>query len=199
MNQCECGCEKEVVKKHSWYTPRFIWGHNSKGKRYSHVAWNKGLTKEIDERVKKIADLKIGKSRSVEVAEKVRIALTGRKRPEISGDINSSKRPEVRKKISERTKEKWKDLDYRTKLSGENSNSWKGGLTFYYHDRAQELFATPMCQDCGISLEKYQSTHKQKRFHMHCISRDYTILTQRNWSCVCCKCHSHIHKEERSA
>ena len=48
------------------------------------IPWNKGLTEETDNRVKKYVD----KQR-------------GQKRPSITGDKNSSKRPEVRKKLRE--------------------------------------------------------------------------------------------------
>ena len=58
-----------------------------------HKAWNNGLTKETDERVKRGADKNKGRKVSKKHREKLReIRL---------GDKNSSKRPEVRKKLRE--------------------------------------------------------------------------------------------------
>lgn len=54
----------------------------NKGKKGLQVAWNKGLTKENDERVKKYSisstQWKIGKKHSEEHKEKIRKSMLGR-------------------------------------------------------------------------------------------------------------------------
>jgi len=136
------------------------------------IPWNKGLTKETDERVEKYSNK--GKPSG---------ALGKHwKRLDQIGENNPAKRLDVRKKISE------------SKLA-ENNPLWKGGLYSHFHEEAKKFFGKPVCEDCGISLEEYRLVHK-KGFHMHCLTRDYTILQQFNWKCVCSRCHSRIHLEE---
>jgi len=71
IKRCECGCGEIIANVYRKYLPsrRFISGHNlvftgvstrfkkgqspSNGFKREHVAWNKGLTSEIDERVQK--------------------------------------------------------------------------------------------------------------------------------------------------
>lgn len=100
----------------------------------------------------------------------------------------------IRKKISEKTKEGMNKSEVKIKISRENSCNWKGGLKDYCHEEARKFFGKPFCEGCRISLEDYRKTHKQKRFNMHCISKDFTILEQWNWKCVCSKCHHKEHK-----
>lgn len=82
---------------------------------------------------------------------------------------------EIKKKLSEERK-------------GEKGSNWKGGQYSYYHYEARKLFGKPHCEDCGITYEEYAETHKNK-FEMHCISKDFKILEQWNWQCLCNKCH----------
>lgn len=82
------------------------------------------------------------------------------------------------------------------KTTSEKNPRWKGGLYGYYHEKARQLFGSSVCQDCGITLQEYVSTQKQKQFDMHCVSKDYTILEQWNWRCLCRKCHKKVHKLE---
>lgn len=51
---CLCGCGNKIKK----LGRKYLHGHNSKGKHYNvgNAAWNKGLTKETDERVAKYAE-----------------------------------------------------------------------------------------------------------------------------------------------
>jgi hypothetical protein len=113
---------------------------------------------------------------------------------------------ETKAKKSKSAKEAWDKSDVRSKrtisikiavnkpeflkkISGPNNYRWKGGLRAYLHTKARELFGTPICQDCGISLEDYIKVQKKKKFDMHCISKDYKILEQWNWKCLCASCH----------
>jgi hypothetical protein len=93
--------------------------------------------------------------------------------------------------------------DHRKKLSeakmgkgGNKCNRWMGGFKDYYHQKAKELFGSPYCQECNISLEEYLQSHKHS-FDMHCVSKDFRALQQWNWYCVCRKCHKQIHRMEK--
>lgn len=72
--------------------------------------------------------------------------------------------------------------------------NWKGGLSDYYHGKARELFGTNYCEECGISKEEYRKTHKVS-LSMHCITKDYKILEQFNWMCLCQKDHSSLQNQ----
>jgi hypothetical protein len=110
-----------------------------------------------------------------------------------------TEKPGVAKKISETLKgkkrkpfsEEWKRNISKNHIdcSGKNSFSWKGGLEGYYHIRAREFFGKPSCEECRISLQEYGRIRKQKNFDMHCVSKDFRILEQWNWKCLCSKCH----------
>lgn len=103
-------------------------------------------------------------------------------------------RSEVKEKKSKSAKEVMNRPEIKKKCS---KATWKGGSSIYFHNRAQELFAKPFCEECKIDLEEYQKTHKKKRFEMHCISKDYTILEQWNWLCLCSRCHQKEHFRQK--
>lgn len=71
------------------------------------MPWNKGLTKESDERVSKYSQKLRGRTFSSE--HRKRISEAARTR-DLKGDRNPSKRLDVRRKISARAKERWKRI-----------------------------------------------------------------------------------------
>ena len=76
--KCLCGCGKEIINKLNYNTKkpiRFLRGHSSKFR-----IWNKGLTKETDERVKKGSV-----PRSEETKQKIRLIRKGKTFEEIFG------------------------------------------------------------------------------------------------------------------
>ena len=88
----------------------------NKGK-HNYPAWNKGLTKETDPRVRKYAESLKGKPKSEETKRKISEAR--RKNPvRLFGDKNPARRPEVRKKISEAVRAKMKQLKKEGKRIG---------------------------------------------------------------------------------
>ena len=176
MKLCECGCGSQVKY-------RFVRGHNV---RVNNPVKNKEVRDKIS------ASGKIAQNRPEVKAKLSASHLIAMNRPEVKAKSSASNliaqnRPEVKAKKS-------------AAISGENNYQWQGGLTRYYHEKARELFGSPLCQRCGISLEEYLKTHK-RQFDMHCVSgerkEDYSILEQWNWRCVCRKCHEEIHKELR--
>ncbi len=104
--------------------------------------------------------------------------------------------PEFKAKMSAIRKGQKHSVETRRKMSNaqlkEKNYQWKGGCSAYYHRKARELFGAPFCQDCGITLEEYiqnKTKHPRKKFDMHCVSEDYTILESWNWENICRKCH----------
>ena len=88
-------------------------------KRYGKVAWNKGLTKEIDERVK----------RNIAGTSKTRLRLfnEGKLIPHNKGKTKENYEP--LRKLSK-------------KLSGKNNPHWKGGKRRYHQYIARKLLGS---------------------------------------------------------
>jgi len=82
---------------------------------------------------------------------------------------------------------------------------WKGGCYVYWHRKAQKSFLKSVCERCGLKLEDWM-THKDPKsnptgrmprrvFDLHCLSEDYTKLTENNWITVCRSCHIKLELE----
>lgn len=82
---------------------------NTKCKNFGYPAWNKGLTKETSESVKKISDSKTGVKRGEEFSKKMSAIMTGRRLPE-----------EVKQKISEGNKGRIVTSETRARISEAN-------------------------------------------------------------------------------
>ena len=144
--------------------------------------WNKGLTKETDERVRKVSEKLKGKPsgmkdkhQSEKVKERIREFNKGK-----VGYYKGKKRPEHSEMMSGRI--------------GINSSGWKGGCRDYWHEQAWNKFGKDSCEMCGMSNKEHiQST--RDRLHMHCVGGKemYHIQTKENWICLCNKCHPKIH------
>src|SRR3990167_6096022 len=73
IKYCKCGCGNEVQN-------RFIVGHFWRGKkRIPHQAWNKGLTKETNAMVLRIAKLNTGQTRSTNTKRRMSEKKKGKK------------------------------------------------------------------------------------------------------------------------
>lgn len=144
--------------------------------RKGHRAWNKGLTKDTSESVKKYADKMKGKKKDYSVWNK---GLTKNDDERIKGG---------RSKGIKMTREQKKLRSF--KYQGEGNPNWRGGNDSYLHKRAYEMFGKDFCDVCKISKEEYKNKTGE-RFHMHnCLDpKDYTILEEYVWMCVCEKCH----------
>lgn len=79
--------------------------------------------------------------------------------------------------------------------NGENHPSWNGGCNQFWHSKAYDLFGRSECEICGISnndcIEKY---NKRLSMHNTLEPKDYTILEQEAWQCLCSECHTKIEK-----
>lgn len=116
-----------------------------------NIPWNNGLTKETDERIKRIALLKVGKKRSEETRLKISESLRGKNHP----FYGTHRSLETRKRISEA----------KTKKDPENLSE------IFTRDHKQVLFGS-LLGDCSlISSGKncyYEETHSIRQ-------KDYLI------------------------
>mgnify|MGYP001769095534 CR=1 FL=1 len=105
IKYCKCGCGERVKLSCS-----FVSGHNLRTKETKSLllkaitgkpSWNKGLTKDTDQRVLSISKKLIGKPVSIETRRKMK----GRKHAE-----------EQDKNHSICMKEKWEDIEYKNKV-----------------------------------------------------------------------------------
>lgn len=154
------------------------------------IPWNKGLTKESDERIKKYAEIssKTQKGRkgynkgkhwknSKEFKEKCSIRM--------KGDKNPVKRLEVRKKLSEKLKGKANGMYGR---KGTLSPVWRGGTSFepYTTDWTKTLKRAIrerdkyICRICG----------KEPAIFVHHIDYDKKNSNSDNLITLCNCCHS---------
>jgi DNA mismatch endonuclease (patch repair protein) len=68
LKHCRCGCGEKVK-----FGNRFISGHNL------GISWNKGLSKEVDKRLRIMAENKIGKKHTKESKRKMGLSNVGRR------------------------------------------------------------------------------------------------------------------------
>jgi len=80
--------------------------------------------------------------------------------------------------------------DYASSRLKDKNPAWKGGCIEYKHHEAWKLFGKEHCEHCDISLIDYKNKYN-RRFDMHCNSlpKDYSIMEQSNWMCLCVDCH----------
>jgi len=123
-------------------------------------AWNKGLTKETDERVKKISESKIKYYHSQEARNEMSKMKTG----------NTNW---LGRKHTEETKAKISEAHRGIELK-ENNPNWKGGVTslydqirksFEYRQWRSDVFTRDeyTCQQCGTK-SSYLNAHHIKTF-----------------------------------
>ena len=133
----------------------------------------------------------------------------GNKRPDILGDKNPMKNPEIAAKISGENhhmkKPEWRQWmkdnnpmkikEYKDKISNENCHLWKGGTYWYLHKKAWELFGKDECERCGYSNIDHKNKYN-RRLEMHntLIPKNYKSLKQESWLCLCKTCHTIIEK-----
>lgn len=109
---CKCGCgEKIKIKEHHKYQgiPKYIWGHNPPPNKNTYglqTAWNKGLTKEMDDRVRKMG--RKGRKASEETKHRQKEAWLYR-------EWGGRRKEEARQKLKIKGIENWKNPVYREK------------------------------------------------------------------------------------
>ena len=168
-----------------------------KGFKKGHVPWNKGLTKETDERIKKY----FSKPRSEETKEKIRLKSLGNKanlgkkfsdehKRKISEALTGIKRSdEFKKKLSlaKTGKPNFKlrgrkfTEEHKKKLSGENNASWKGDEVGYksLHEWVRNHKPkSEVCEKCKKKFNKLDASNISGLYKRDI--KDY------EWLCVSC-------------
>lgn len=157
---CACDCNNPVTwnkDKKCWNI--YIKGHYSKEirkRKKGNIPWNKGLTKETDERIAKQAKGREGHIVTEETRDLIKIknkliSLENWKDENYRNKIKEAKnKPEVREKTSRIHKDLWKNPEYRERMlklleptwsdpernrkvaegnTGEKSHAWRGGIS----------------------------------------------------------------------
>jgi hypothetical protein len=178
--KCLCGCNQEVKLGN-----KYINDHQNRGR----VTWNKGLTKETDERVKKQAEEHTGYKHTEEDKRKIGKASEGNKNCLGLKQSEETKRKRIKSrkwyKPSKETKRKISEAQ-----SNSKSRTWKGGCEGYWHKKAWELFGHDCCENCYITNEEHKIKWKQ-RLDMHNTldPKDYKIMESEAWMTLCRICH----------
>ena len=134
-------------------------------------AWNKGLTKETDERVKKMSESQIKNYCSKEARDKISKVKMGN-----TNWLGRKHSEETKRKISE---------SHRGIELKENNPNWKGGITslyerirksFIYRQWRSDVYTRDdfTCQECG-QVGKRLNAHHIKSFSS--VIRFYEITT----------------------
>lgn len=131
------------------------------------ISWNKGLTKETDERVKKSSEKMIG--------------------------LNN---PNYGKKLSIKNRLKQSQLVIGKNNPnygnfGELNPNWKGGDIGWCHTTARRLFGQDTCEVCGMTNEEHLKK-TNKSLHMHCDGKRYRNMERIFWTTCCIWCHKKI-------
>jgi hypothetical protein len=191
---CECGCGKYITNG-----KRFINYHQNRGRIQSeeankkrsealmgHIAynlgmpaWNAGLTKETDERVKPhTEEWKQYKSES----QIGRIITWGDKISEVKKGVPN---PVL--------KEAWDDPEFRKAHSGENTSNWQGGISSNpysqeFNNKLREQIRQRdnyKCQMCFIPQDELD-----RKLAIHHIDYDKENCSPDNLISLCSTCHA---------
>lgn len=174
------------------------------GRKKGCITWNKGLTKEIDERVRKISEsrkgMKLseehkrniskankGKVRSKEMREKISCALKG-KTPK---NLKQLHKNSIGGKLTEEHKRK---IGNKMKgvFAGEKNPNWQGGISFEpYDEKFNNFFKrsirkrdNQICMLCGVHREKMKRT-----LDVHHINYNKLLSVPQNCISLCRNCH----------
>lgn len=102
--------------------------------------------------------------------------------------ISESWTPEKKNEMSESMIERWKNLEFRNNLSGENASSWQGGKSFEpygleFNNELKEQIRqrdSYTCQKCGITEKDLG-----QKLDVHHIDYDKTNNKPENLICLC--------------
>jgi len=119
------------------------------GKKNSQIAWNKGLTKETDSRVKQYAEKLIGKTPSEETRQKISKTLTGRKLKPFTDEHKRKIGVKHKGKVlSDKTKQKLREARLKQVFPTKNT-SIEIALQNELNDRNIEYEThIPLCKVC---------------------------------------------------
>jgi len=140
---------------------------------------------------------KRSKKEKIKISEKTKEAM---RRPEVRKrfmegvervDRKGKNNPFYGKTHTDESKRKMGKI--RKKYTDENSANWKGGKYHHWHKKAWKLFGKDKCEICEISLQKSIKKFNQRlSMHNTLEPKDYTLMKQEAWQCLCKKCHTSI-------
>jgi len=170
------------------------------GAKKGRVPWNKGLTKETSERVRKISNKLKNKPKSKEHIDKIKKGLTGKKYPN-----HHMKNSEIAKKVSDKLKGIKKNYDVWNKglkgwQCGDKNPNWKGGNPKYIRTFTPEYIKwrttiferdNYKCQMCNQIGNKLNSHHIFRVI-------DFPEFEFELWNGItlCLKCHQKTYFNE---
>jgi len=80
-----------------------------------------------------------------------------------------------------------------------NAN-FKGESYNYLHTKAWDVFGKDYCENCNLTLQESYDIYKQRlSMHNTLEPKDYTVMKQYAWQCLCKKCHMKIDNVERDS
>lgn len=79
---------------------------------------------------------------------------------------------------------------------GPESSGWKEDSDHccYGHYTARKLFGKDCCEICGVTKEYVEKNNQYLEMHNTLIPKDYTVMEESAWMCLCKKCHKQIEK-----
>jgi len=182
--------------------------------KIGQMPWNKGLTKETNETMKRISETQKGKYVSKETGIKISKANKGRIRSQGFKDKESKTRKDMFLNgyvYSEETRKKLSKVN-----SGKNNHFWKGGITalqkiirqsFMYRQWRSDVYTRDnfICQECG-QVGKRLNAHHIKSFSSIIQFYEITTIKQafeceelwniNNGITLCEECHYKLRGEE---
>ena len=204
---CECPCGELVASNR-----RFINGHSIRpyvifakennihmGLNKGHEPWNKGLTKETDERVMAQALTQTGYHLTEDHKAKIKSFQNLPETKLAKSKIHKGKivLPEVREIIATKCRiislKIWENDEFRKNMSGENSSLWRGGVSFIEYGKGwtsqlRESIRKRdnyQCKLCGVK----QNELKYK-LHVHHIDYNKKNCGLDNLISLCQSCHT---------
>jgi len=206
---CACGCDEEIVWK-PWMRyqgiTEFLSGHNARvsdrtGGQFPKgvVPWDRGLTKETDNRVKTISDKLIGKPLSQERRVKCRLANLGRhhtddSKKKMSKSRTGDKNPFYGKTHTEKFRKQLSELNKTRR--GEFAPNWRGGLTrVQYPDTWTDEYKHQIRVRDGVKCALCLC--KDHQLDVHHIDYDKNNCSEKNLITLCHPCHLYTNGDRK--
>ncbi len=204
-HECACGCGELVASNRRFKNGHaihvYIQSLKDNDIHMGHIAWNKGLTKETDERVAKYSSSLTGRSLHEDAREKVKayqnLPSTKLAKSECHKNkiVTKETIEKIRVKCRDISLKMWQDPEFRQRRCGENSSLWRGGKSYgeyseYGKDWTAQLTKiirerdNQQCQLCGIVQEEINY-----KLHVHHIDYDKKNCSPDNLITLCRPCH----------
>ena len=181
---CGCGGQIEVRKTHKYAgIPLYLSGHFFKNKKQAesqkkknaeahkgNIGWNKGLTKETNESVKRISESKIGHITTEETKEKIRISSKGRK----AWNKGIKQTEEIIEKRAQKLRGRKFTKEHIEKIRKGNKGKKRSEESKRKQSKSNKGEKNPNWQD-GISFEPYSPEFNKEKKTL--------ILERDNYTC----------------